>query len=244
MKNVFIFGSCVSRDTIEASRSSFNIVDYYARSSFYSLGKTAATYNFDFIEKMQSEFQKRMVKRDILKSLFANEPPNDIDLILIDFIDERCSLIQAEDGSVATLSKELASIIENNLNHQKICNSDAAYYDGFEKGFSKFLTFFDAHKSKIRIIKAYWAKHDDQGQPLNRPSSRAIDLQNKKLNSLYDISSKYIDQSQFINIPKDSLIVASEHKWGPAPFHYVSDFYDKVLLNIFNQQTCAPRDIN
>lgn len=75
MKNVFIFGSYVSRDTIEVARSSFNIIDYYARSSFYFLREVAATYSVDFVEKMESAFQKCMVKRDLSKSLFFKHGP-------------------------------------------------------------------------------------------------------------------------------------------------------------------------
>lgn len=232
MINVFIFGSCVSRDAIELSRPNFKIVDYYARSSFYSLGAKAATYDYSFIENISSAFQKNMVRRDLSKSFFLESFPEDVDLVLVDFIDERCGLALIDDNSIATISKEFSSIIDVNLKYEKISNNNDLYYAGFENGFLKFLNHLGEKKKNIRIIRAYWAKIDSQGNTLDRLSPEAIDKQNRKLDKLYGIAEKYLDHSQFINIKPESLVIDSEHRWGPAPFHYVTDFYREVLISI------------
>lgn len=234
MINVFIFGSCVSRDTIEASRSKFNIIDYYARSSFYSLGTKPASYDSSFIENITSAFQKKMVARDISKSIFSTELPENIDLVLMDFIDERCGLALASDNSVATLSREFSGIIDGNVDYKKIPNDDDLYYQGFEKGFLDFLNYVGNHKNRIKIIKTFWAKVDTQGKTLEKPSIQTIEKQNRKLEKLYSIASKYLNNYQFIEIAPESLVVDSEHKWGPAPFHYSKDFYDEAILSIIN----------
>jgi hypothetical protein len=38
MISITIFGSCVSRDSVEYEREKFSLVDYSARSSFASIG--------------------------------------------------------------------------------------------------------------------------------------------------------------------------------------------------------------
>ncbi|HEB9312306.1 TPA: hypothetical protein RZK28_001797, partial [Campylobacter coli] len=68
MKKICIFGSCVSRDIFEYDEQKhFELVGYYARSSFASLSSNAMIEQ-DVLDNIISPFQKRMVLYDMNKS--------------------------------------------------------------------------------------------------------------------------------------------------------------------------------
>ncbi len=72
MKKICIFGSCVSRDIIEYDmKNNFELIDYYARSSFASLASSAMIEQ-SVLDNIQSSFQKRMVLR--LSLIHISEP--------------------------------------------------------------------------------------------------------------------------------------------------------------------------
>ncbi|HHP5549181.1 TPA: DUF6270 domain-containing protein, partial [Campylobacter jejuni] len=56
MKKICIFGSCVSRDIIEYDmKNNFELIDYYARSSFASLASSAMIEQ-SVLDNIQSSF--------------------------------------------------------------------------------------------------------------------------------------------------------------------------------------------
>jgi len=104
---VLVFESCVSRDPfgdlINPSHM-FSLIDYYARSSFASLSGKPLSEHLD-LSMIESPFQRRMVERDLSKT-FLDLDLNEVDLIIIDFIDDRFPLIELEHGALCTVSDE------------------------------------------------------------------------------------------------------------------------------------------
>lgn len=81
---VFILGSCVSRDPFElADKRDFEVVNYYARTSFASLGSEAYV-DEKILSGIDSKWQKRMVKADMDKSFFKAIKESKFDVLLID----------------------------------------------------------------------------------------------------------------------------------------------------------------
>lgn len=102
---VFILGSCISRDPFEiADKTDFAVVNYYARTSLASLA-AAPFVDEKILEGIKSNWQRRMVRADMQKSVFSALETANFDLLLIDLIDERFSL-SAKGSSVHTISTE------------------------------------------------------------------------------------------------------------------------------------------
>ena len=226
---VSIFGSCVSRDSLDFTPDLFEINCYFARSSFASLSSKPYQGSMDFLDLMESDFQKKMVKHDLAKDVFLENTFSDSDVILIDLIDERFDLIQFACGSNCTLSLELSHVIKS-INDYKVFRSNSLNYLGlFEKGFKKFIKSIEVPLSRIRIIETYWAEADDKNERIDTKLSKKNNL---KLFLLYSIVKKYLPDTSFIKVPSQYLITSNTHKWGAAPFHYIDEFYYYILDEI------------
>lgn len=94
----FIYGSCVSRDVFRFAREgSFHIADYYARSSLISaMAPPVAVSGFYDLEKITSNFRRRSVERDLSKTLLNALTQKKYDILLLDFIDERISIMKVK----------------------------------------------------------------------------------------------------------------------------------------------------
>lgn len=109
IKNVLIFGSCVSRDIFNLEYSlEFKVSDYYARSSLASLSSEAYE-NDSALNRISSPFQRRMVANDFSKEILtAGSKLEGCDVILIDLIDERFDLVVFPSGKIITNSAEFS----------------------------------------------------------------------------------------------------------------------------------------
>lgn len=232
MKKVFIFGSCVSRDTIEFDKGAFQIIEYYARSSFASLNFPKFEGSTAFVESIESPFQRKMVKRDLAKEILHRKEDLDADFFLIDFIDERFNLVEFLDGSIATLSLELSEKIDGFFNTTEIKTMDVDYFSNFIGGFTKFIEMLGEKASKVRIIKAFWATKSNNENIRLPVSSEYISLQNKKLSVLYAIAEGVLSSQNMIQIPNHLEVADCENKWGFAPYHYCSEFYENIITQL------------
>lgn len=104
-----IFGSCVSRDTVEFMPE-VDVVAYVARQSVTSLQAPHGTDGIDLSE-LSSAFQRRMVTSDLngTGSGRITEKADDLDFVLIDLIDERRGFWRFPDGTSMTNSLEIES---------------------------------------------------------------------------------------------------------------------------------------
>lgn len=106
---IAIFGSCVSRDSVEFM-SDADVVTYVARHSVTSLDSPHGTDGID-LSDLSSEFQKRMVTSDLngygLERIV--ETSKGLDVVLLDLVDERRGFWQFPDGSTMTNSIEVES---------------------------------------------------------------------------------------------------------------------------------------
>ena len=106
---IAIFGSCVSRDSVEFM-SVAEVVTYVARHSVTSLVSPHGADGID-IRDLSSEFQKRMVTSDLkgtgLDRIVGNS--KNLDVVLLDLVDERRGFWLFPDGSTITNSIEVES---------------------------------------------------------------------------------------------------------------------------------------
>jgi len=223
--NIIILGSCVSRDPFsrgDAKGNDFSVLDYYARSSLASLSGRPSHVNFD-LSQIASDFQRRMVDRDISKVFFNDIVSADFDIILLDFIDDRFEIIEIEEGLFVTNSSEFSSA---RLNLQPIFTIEPFSDSFFERqiaGWEKFFALMCSLGStkKILINKVYWSAKDDSGFELEDLAH--VQKANTWLDRVYQRLQEDLPEEQFISYERNRLIAKSTHKWGLAPFHYVDE---------------------
>lgn len=242
MKNVFILGSCVSRDSLAAAvDGDFYLVDYFARSSFASAFALPAAPVGSWIDNIQSPFQRNMVKRDFEKSLFSSfaKLVEDVDVFLLDVIDERFDIYKFLDGSLCTLSNELLTSGFTLGGGDRIPSMSDEFYAYWEKGWKRFIqelrTCGGLHK--LWINKVYWAQETHAGKNFEPHfSADRIRRANDFLQKLYIRMERDVPEIQFAQFNLALFAGDDFHKWGLSPFHYVPEYYREVCncLNTFS----------
>ncbi len=234
-----IFGSCVTRDAFEIVKNrDFVLIDYYARSSIAS-AFCETTWDDINVEGIDSDFQRRIVKRDIGKSFRENLPHQEFDILLIDFIDERFDLWCSPSGALCTLSGELLQT-KPDLNAGRLipCGSEE-WWRLWVAGWKLLISDLDKYNalSKLRIHRSYWTEYTESGtnfMPIF--SDEKISKANDILRKIYEIIKEYLGDYQFVDLPEQVRLGSESHKWGKSPFHYVDRYYacfiDKLRLSI------------
>lgn len=240
IKNLFIYGSCVSRDifNLEESRS-FKISDYFARSSMASL--CSAPYkNTEALNRIQSAFRRRMVANDFSKDLLATiDKLESADLILIDLIDERFDLVALPTGEMITHSNELAEsglLAEGGVEgYRVIPQGSVERRELWLQGMHRFLGLLkDLNKlDAVLVNKVYWASSFELDTQSVFPVARGeIDKANEDLDWMYGAMERVLDRSQFLNFDNALLTADEFHRWGVSPFHYCEMYYREALAQI------------
>ncbi|EAJ6392979.1 hypothetical protein E5G36_09245, partial [Campylobacter coli] len=156
MKKICIFGSCVSRDIFEYDEQKhFELVGYYARSSFTSLSSNAMIEQ-DVLDNIISPFQKRMVLYDMNKSFIDRIKRNDFDCLLIDFIDDRFHFYKLSNDSIVTLSNEYKKAKGKLYSSNMIYSKSQEHIDLWKKGIEKVYDDLYLIQDKIILNKVYW----------------------------------------------------------------------------------------
>lgn len=77
--------------------------------------------------------------------------------------------------------------------------------------------------SKIVVLEATWAAKTESGS--DTPKFRDMDASTG--NQLFERYYDHVRRSELpiITIPAELAVGANEHKWGPAPYHYVDKTY-------------------
>lgn len=245
IKNLIIYGSCVSRDifNLEESRT-FKLNDYFARSSMASLCSAAYT-NDDALDRISSAFRRRMVSYDFSKQLL-NQPEvfKNADLILIDLIDERFDLVVLPSGQIITNSSELAEsdlLADSSVKgYQIIKHGSPERRDLWMQGMQKFFAFLEEHNKLGSVIvnKVYWASHFEEKSSTEFPVSlNTVEKANKELDWMYEQLEKKLTKHQFLNYPAQILTADEHHRWGASPFHYCKQYYKEALLQLQSIKT-------
>ncbi|WP_162784660.1 FkbM family methyltransferase [Paracoccus suum] len=234
---VLIIGSCASRDIFALSPSpDFVISDYYARSSFAVLNAHPLV-DHALLARIDSPFQRRMVLRDMDKSLLAALRDDDFDLILLDFIDERFDILLRASGDAVTVSPEFLSGADSaagSMAGRRLVNSDPERYDRWREGLIHFATLIKARGWQERLVvnRVFWALTDQSGAPIDEYPAAVAKRQNLLLAKMYDALAEALPQTRWLTYQTDSLLADHGHKWGLEPFHYQQSIYDTAISQL------------
>jgi Family of unknown function (DUF6270)/Heparinase II/III-like protein/Heparinase II/III N-terminus len=234
MRNILIFGSCVSRDTFNFDDAAkFNIINYYARSSFASAFSNQKAVD-RYTNKITSAFQRKIVAADLSKELLSQLTSTSFDLLLIDLIDERFSLFEFENGALVTQSNELisGSFDKSSESGRSVASGSEEFFRLWETGWNSFIQLIKDSDQihKIRINKAFWANETADGQSFspNFPEEK-IKSANNFLSKLYERISQDIAENQFLISDRSLLVGSTHHRWGLSPFHFIDEYYLHIL---------------
>lgn len=229
VQRVFIYGSCVARDTAEYLPENYRVTGYTARHSLLSWD-TDASYKLPDTLELSNRFQDRMLRADwagdSLDSLIENT--EECDLILWDIFDERHGVHWFSTGEVVTRSIDLVAskpamgLLEEGT-HVAL-GSEEHFHNWCEKA-DRLVTALEEKDAlhKVRVLRVPWAEKTSAQEPT--PVSMGISAQ--EANELTVPYYDYLEQRgvAIIELPASLAVADPEHKWGLAPFHYVPQVY-------------------
>lgn len=234
---VFIYGSCVSRDTFEYfDAAQFELVQYVARQSALS----AYTRPVTMVEPptLESPFQQRMVAGDFTSNLPAliRDAAHETDLVLVDLTDERLGTYVLPDGSVVTRSVELIqsgaeSALPQGSQHLAFGSDQHLQY--WSQGIAAVGELFRQHMphAAIVLLNVPWADSSDTG----RRTPDSFGMTAAVANPIFDAYAQIAAQAlsaKVIDLKPDEVASSPHHPWGDAPFHYAEDVYTRLVEHI------------
>lgn len=220
-----IFGSCISRDIFREMKLDHLVKEYRARTSIHSITQLEHA-NTSKINYPESKFQTKMVKYDFEKTELNLV---DCDFLILDLIDERFQLI-TNFGSVVTLSNELrnSNKIESVINYVvRGTERDMTLWREAVKRFSKMVNIpIILHKSRLSSV----LNHENDGIKVDY---EYIEKMNQKLIAYEKIIYDELDIIGTIDVKNDLLTSDVNHVWGYSPYHYIYEYYEEALHQIF-----------
>ena len=255
MKNIFILGSCVTRDAFELEvAKDYKIVNYLARTSIASSFHPAAVSHLN-LSGVASPFQKRMIENDLFKKTKAELLKTEFDWLIIDLIDERFNLYLSEPGELFTLSSELMEQVDLPMRGETIKSGSDDFFKYWCDGWDDFVAFAKENNfaHKILINKVYWTNDlFGGGHVVDDKHKNWIDQNNFWLGRLYEYIVSH-GGVQFLEYNQELFLADNKHTWGKQPYHYYEGFYIEFIrkLNFINNianktidLSCAPKTLN
>lgn len=230
---IYVYGSCVSRDTLEyLSPHSFKLVEYQARHSLLSQGSDAS-YKLPADLELPSAFQSRMVRTDWEGGKLAElgARASSIDILLWDLIDERHGVHWFPTGEIVTrsvdlLASEAASALL--LPDTRISFGTDLHFEGWSEKAREFVAELTEWGllGKTRLIRVRWAESSVDGSDV--PWSMGLSAE--EANSLYGRYYDFLETLGVptIRVPAEITLADPAHRWGLAPFHYVPEVYEFI----------------
>ncbi|RAU19175.1 hypothetical protein DN062_02595 [Nitrincola tibetensis] len=220
---VYILGSCVSRDPFEmADKNDFEVVGYYARSSFASLGATPFV-DEKILSDIESNWQRKMVHADMSKAIFSSLQDSNADIFLIDLVDERFS-VSINGKSIHTVSSEYKKALYRPNEYKLIKPFDSQRRSLWLKGLEKLSQYLidSGLGHKVVINQVYWTLDCDDKSSMQHSlySEEYVNNSNIELDFMYSEISKYLPNARFIRYTENMLNIDKSHKWGFEPFHF------------------------
>ena len=232
MKNIFVYGGCVSRDVFNKpyNKGDIHLSGYIARYSIAKLQSKPIKLNVD-VNQVPSAFQRRVIEIDAKNNLLSYVSKREYDYFLIDFLFTRFSLVEYNSG-LLTYSAELQKSKLLTSKNRMISPYTEEYWDYFEKGVSIFISHLKGigGLEKLLINKVYLASTDERGEEF--PNLDSIKKQNNLLSRVYDLLSSYINSNQFLEYSPELFISAANHQWGKSPMHYTSRYYEECYKKL------------
>lgn len=234
---VFIYGSCVSRDTFEHfDPEQFELVEYVARQSVLS----AYTKPVELMAPptMESRFQQRMITGDFSSSLrsLLSTHGSATDLVLVDLTDERLGAYLLPDGSMVTRSVELIeSGAEQYLpqGSQHIAFGTQQHFEYWSTAMNYIGERFQHYmpQATVVLLDLAWAEWSESGaQTPDSFGVRATDA-NSIFRPYIQVAAQALG-AHVVSLDPAEVMSGPHHPWGDAPFHYAEKVYLETVRRL------------
>ncbi len=241
VKKVDIFGSCVTRDVFAYGiKDSIKLGEYIARQSITTIFADPVIYEEREIDRLDSSFQKRMLKNDLEKTTFKKLKTSKGDFIVIDFIDERFHTIKVR-NTYLTYSAEL--MMSEYLAGKKyhVLDKRKWFYKNIVFKLHDKIAMFAEELEKIygtsgiiihrAMIKDEYLDSKGRLQKFSKPYLEDNKRTNELLNDMYHEMENKLIHPHVIDIAH--LYYADErNKWGLATMHYQKEYYLDVAKRV------------
>lgn len=224
----FIYGSCVTRDAFQLGGLP-RLADYYARSPIISaFGRRPAELPAEMdLEAIPSAFQRRMVTRDVEKSLpAALAGLTSRNVVIIDLIDERISVAQVE-GGVLACSSEAAKAGLRAGTTSRLAVGEPGFMTAWERAADHLVNSLRGRR--VILNKVFWATRDETGADLSERFP--VELHNQSLQHMYRRLEVELS-CDVVEYPEELLVADSQHRWGLSPFHFIEAFYAHFVTRV------------
>lgn len=204
------------------------ISNYFARSPMISAFGTRPMRVPEELDLglITSNFQRRMVQRDLQKSLPTALSALTDELVIIDLIDDRLRVAKIHGGEIA-LSTEAAKGGFRGRGARIVGPQSPDFLLEWMRAADRLIDLVSPRQ--VVLNKAFWAHHDETGASLDDRFDVA--LHNSLLARMYDHLGKSLN-CPVVEYPDDLLIAHSQHQWGLSPFHYIEPFYEHFVRSI------------
>lgn len=244
---VFVYGSCVARDTVEAAPAgAIDLVGYIARMSLISAGSDA-TAAFPSDTSLASDFQQRMLTADVAGALepALRERGPDADVLLWDLTDERHGIYEFADGSVVTRSIDVISAPEALSRLEQAAERHLSFGD--EEHFRRWSEHAEQFAASLQkmglfdrtvVLQVPWALVTVTGEP----TPWSMGVRAADANAAYARYYDHLRSLGFAVLELQPLAVLADpqHRWGLAPFHYTDEVYAEILRRLREEYGVSP----
>jgi hypothetical protein len=231
--NVFLYGSCVSRDALADDAQGIVLSDHYARSSLASLAGAARPASAE-LDRIAAKGPRRMVQADHDQSVLAAIAERPYDLLLIDLIEERFHLLASGDGSIVTLSGDYAAVVDRPLRGRRIPSGSDEHAALWRAGLARLVAGLRAagRLDRVRVNRVFWAGQTLDGEPIEGVAPAAIERANAFLAARYKDLEAVFGPAAFLDYPAELLRADPAHPEGVSPFHYVPALYARTVAQL------------
>lgn len=237
--DLLIWGSCVSRDTLEFfPADTVNLRRYVARQSLISANKPVQNPEALALD-FPSRFQKSMYRDDLdgtaVDRIAAEAKQRRNPFLVMDLLDERGGILEAPDGGIITSEPDA-------LGHGVLEVTGPEWQRHLFPSLNYIVKLAEALPvikeqledagiwDRTYLLPARWAEVDDAGAATHTSLFESVAVANEHYQDLY----KMFAEAGWKFVPLDSVVPVAkvDHKWGLAPFHYTDSYYQKIAAEI------------
>lgn len=233
---VFLYGSCVSRDTLQsAPPDTFSISTYVARQSLISaFGQR--NMNPEAQDHPPSAFQRRMLIWDANSALprLLTTTRERFDVLLWDLVDERLGVIEDPTGGITTRTVERIALNgpTGSQGGRLIPFGTPEHFALFSAAVTRMATLLESQGlvGRTILVAPDWAELSTDGDAA--PSSFGVSP--AQANAAFAPYLDLVAATVSCRTIGRALTPLSdpEHQWGFAPFHYDAKTYASLLTEI------------
>ena len=254
---VDVVGSCVTRDNFNSRlspgwKSYFTLGNEHYQSSFLSLMSKPVAVPVEDLECSDGHSTRVTIRdftKEYLEELLNGDAP---DVLVIDFFaDARFGCVLAEGSLVTNNSWKLhdTRYWEKTKGEQQTMNlldNEEEYLRAFGAAASEFNSLRQKYFPKTKVIlnaaRATYSYFDDGVRV--KFSKKFVSELNMRWSKLDEVFLEHVP-AEVISAAGPTTLSDSAHPWGPAPYHYESDFYDNFrqqLFRVLGYRTAAEVD--